>query len=121
MKPEINRVKWPIVLFTYAAVIFLLSSMPADSLPSVSYGWDKVFHFFLYLGFGFVLVKAIDTHFKFKNNFILWGVSLLCGCVYALSDEIHQIFVAQRVFSMTDFCADAAGIVLSLGLFKILR
>lgn len=40
---------------------------------------------------------------------------LILGLLYALSDEVHQLFVAGRSFDPADLLADAAGLVLGFG------
>jgi VanZ family protein len=39
-------------------------------------------------------------------------------CLYALSDEVHQIFVPTRNFQVCDLIVDALGALLGLYLFQ---
>jgi len=41
--------------------------------------------------------------------------------MYALFDEIHQMFVPGRAFQLFDLSLDAVGIILGLGIFLILK
>ena len=43
--------------------------------------------------------------------------SILSGVLYAVSDEIHQLFVPGRDCNIIDFSADALGIVAGVYLF----
>lgn len=40
-------------------------------------------------------------------RFAAWFI----GTVYAMTDEFHQLFVQDRVCSVTDMCIDSAGVV----------
>ena len=40
--------------------------------------------------------------------------SLLLGVLYAVSDEVHQLFVDSRGCSFSDVCIDSAGVLLAV-------
>lgn len=50
-----------------------------------------------------------------------WYAAGGTGALYALSDEIHQVFVPGRMAQLTDFVRDAVGILLGMLLFRLLR
>ena len=73
-------------------------------------------HFCEFAGLGFLMVNFF---FALKDK--LQPVrSILFSCIYALTDEIHQIFVPDRAFQLTDFAVDSAGIILGVGVFCVL-
>lgn len=47
------------------------------------------------------------------------GLTLLLGLLYALSDEIHQIFVPGRACQWQDLLVDAAGIGLAIAGYHV--
>ncbi len=58
----------------------------------------------------------------------LWGwsfqaakYSMLVAVVYALSDELHQLFVPGRQAALTDVFIDAAGALLALAAIRLLQ
>ncbi len=65
----------------------------------------KLAHFseFLILG---ILAYLYISECKIKNNY-LW--SMLLSFLYAISDEIHQIFVPGRYCAITDILIDTFG------------
>ncbi len=91
-----------ISLFIYA-IISLLSSMPARSLPSGIPDWLPHGGEYFLLGFFFIQVwarprRAATVAAAF---FLLAGLGLL--------DEWHQWFVPGRVFSLLDWLYDMIG------------
>jgi len=129
-KPQLLRYIAPLL---WSSQIFATSahSNPADLLPRflVGFLWDTTLfgqRLFFLLGplghafnFGvlaFLLAWAIsDSQIlsprKFRRAFAL-------SALYALSDEIHQIFVPTRTFQTRDLIVDALGALLGLFLFQ---
>jgi VanZ family protein len=100
-------------MIIYTVLIFLLSSTAKISTPDLSFNLqDKIYHFIFYAIYGFLIAQAFakQSHFPLlKTNFLL--LSQLFGCLYGLSDEVHQYFVAGREMSYGDFLANCVGIV----------
>lgn len=89
----------------YCVLIFALSAQPA--LPSTP-GGDKVAHLVAYSILGLLAVRSLF----FSTRWAAWQVVLVStvfGCLYGLSDEIHQSFVPGRDASGFDWLADATG------------
>jgi len=102
----------------YAALIFFLSSLKGSRpFPLFPHG-DKVLHALLYLPFGFLTLRAARVSLGHRWLGALLG-SFFVVSLYALSDEVHQLFVPGRTFSLWDWGADllgaAAGIWLCYG------
>lgn len=76
--------------------------------------YDKFMHFILYTGFGIVLYLTM----YFSGNPVLRRFAVLIvlfiGVLFAISDEIHQLYVPGRSASRADFIADIAGLFFSL-------
>jgi VanZ family protein len=101
--------KSPAVL--YAVIIFIFSSLPGNDIPTLNIQFgDKIIHTLEYIILGILLYNAFRYPVPFSKPVIL---TLVCGILYALSDEIHQFFVPGRFCDLYDFLADATGIIIS--------
>ena len=79
-------------------------------------------HFVEFAGLGFCLCNALYASFGHR----LTPVFALVGTViYAISDEVHQIFSEGRACQITDVLIDSAGalsgIVIAFLVYKIIR
>jgi len=103
-----------------ALLIFILSSIPGDTLPSFNFSLeDKLQHMIAYSVMGFLLARAVlyQTRFpSWRDNYI--PVVLIFGILFGISDEIHQYFVPGRVSDVMDLIADSIGIGLGLLVFR---
>ncbi len=122
-----------IALVTVLITIFVLSAQTGEESSSTSGFFTKLIeaiigqpadeafirtlaHFCEFAGLGFLMVNFI---FALKDK-LKPLMSILFSCAYALTDEIHQIFVPERAFQLSDFAVDSAGIVLGVGVFCVL-
>ena len=100
-------------VLAWAALIFALSSVP--DLGTGLGGWDtvlrKLAHAGEYAVLGALLVRASGRA----------GLAVGLGAAYAITDEIHQTFVAGRAGSPVDVAIDAVGILLGVLLWMRLR
>ena len=89
-------------VLAWAGVIFAFSAVP--DLGTGLGGWDlvlrKIAHTAEYAILGALLVRATGRT----------GVAFALGVLYAVSDEIHQTFVAGRHGSPLDVAIDAVGV-----------
>jgi len=90
----------------WATVIFVVSSVP--SLGTDLGTWDtilrKLAHVAEYAILGALLGRAVRRP----------GLALALGVLYAVSDEVHQVFVEGRHGSPLDVLIDTAGLVAGL-------
>jgi len=109
-------------------VIFVHSAMPAEmssiessvferfvasilgvAPESVTFAVRKCAHFTEYLVLGlFMMLAAVNE--KRGYSFITGLITWVIGTAYAISDEVHQLFVPGRSCELRDMCIDAAGI-----------
>ncbi|MCX7908980.1 MAG: VanZ family protein [Ignavibacteria bacterium] len=112
-----SLLKVPAIAF--AILIFLLSQIPGEKLPPNVFDLqDKVLHLFAYFLFGLSLIIATAV---VKNRTRAFLIVILIGFFYALLDELHQMFVPNRVCDITDWAADFLGVVISLVFLNKLR
>lgn len=97
----------------WAIMIFSLSSIPGTKLPLYFFpGFDKVVHIIEYAILAFLWCRV------FRNNIFL--TVILC-VFFGLIDEIHQLYVPMREFSLLDLSADMLGCILGALCLLLLR
>jgi len=108
---SLARAWLPVV--AWAAVIFAFSSVP--HLGTGLGTWDlvlrKIAHTAEYAVLGALLVRATGRA----------GLAWALGVLYAVSDEIHQTFVAGRHGSPVDVAIDAVGVTIGILVWRRLR
>ena len=91
----------------YAGVIFGISSVPGNRLPSISVS-DYFIHFLEYVALGSLLMW-----WRLHNSAVSIAVALcqaiFLGSLYGLADELHQYFVPYRCADSVDWVADTMG------------
>jgi len=93
-----------------AAIMFLSHQSNPISLPGSFYSVDKFYHF---IEFGLCAALVFFAWAYNKKYILILIIS------FALSDEIHQFFIAGRTCSFFDFIADIIGILLVYFLFRL--
>ena len=105
------RFWFPVV--AWAALIFVFSSVP--DLGTGLGGWDlvlrKLAHATEYAVLGALLVRATARP----------GLAFGLGVLYAISDEVHQVFVQGRHGSPIDIAIDAVGVALGIAVWHALH
>ena len=115
-------VRYHLPTLLWAVAMIVATSLPSLSTPSLPMlpAQDKLFHFFEYSVLGFLVVRSA----------VAMGLSLSTrtlvrvgggGVLFALLDELHQLPLPGRDASPYDFLADAAGIVVGIYLYRLLR
>ena len=91
----------------YMAAIFYLS---AQSSPPTPGGLpDKLAHAIEYFGLGVVVFRAVAGGFGARVTAARVMATMIIAVAYAVSDEVHQLFVPDRTADARDLLADAAG------------
>jgi hypothetical protein len=117
-------------------VIFYTSSLPGDEihLPPFRFS-DKAVHFAAYAVLGLLIALRMalragaaygpvaDRGSSGPGRWDFAGMAI--GALYGVGDEIHQLFVPQRMFDYSDMAADflgvTAGIWIGLNLLRSKR
>ncbi len=108
---------WVPVL-VWAVIILLISSIPSYRLPEIKpFFLDKIAHFSEYFVFSALMARAFSGASKLnrKRYFVF---SLIFAAVFALLDEIHQIFLPTRSFDLLDLFFDVLGAFAGLVVYE---
>ncbi|MGQ4807453.1 hypothetical protein NKDENANG_00802 [Candidatus Entotheonellaceae bacterium PAL068K] len=110
---QTREVAWRWVLScACAGVIFLLSSISGDDLPTVAVS-DKIIHAAEFGILAVLLCRAIEASWPSCSRRLVITVSVLLIAVYGAIDEAHQSLVDQRHADVTDLAADSMGALLA--------
>ena len=125
--PETSQLQGPrrmravsgVVLAVYWLVIFFGTHWPRLSLERFPRNSDKVLHFGAYAGLSFLLGLWISTKHDLRARGLLSVVAVTY--VYAILDELTQLFVPGRSCDAHDVAADWAGSLVGLAVFLLTR
>jgi VanZ family protein len=94
-------------LLAYVVLIFYLSSL--SQIPWATAYPDYLEHSVEYLGLAVLTARALNNGLtrSVPGRTLLLAFGLCAG--YAISDEIHQMFVPNRFADVTDVVSDAIG------------
>jgi len=79
---------------------------------------DYVKHSFEYFILSLLVYRAVSNHKVKINSEIL---TVILSGVYAISDEVHQLFIPGRQFSLLDILADLIGIIIAIISYRIIK
>ena len=71
----------------------------------------KLAHFSVYLALGLTLSVGMQTFLKLRIS-MRTIIAFIIGVLYAVSDEIHQVFVPGRSCELRDMFIDSIGVLL---------
>ena len=84
----------------------------------------KCAHFCLYAIGGFLIYNLVNCIFKKYNNKYSYKncilISIFIGVIYAITDELHQLFVSGRSGELRDVFIDSCGIILGVAICYLL-
>lgn len=94
----------------YAAALFWASGMSRLPLPHLGLDLqDKLLHASAYALFSLLIYRALSRPSPLVRR--LHTGSALLGIGYAVTDELHQLFVPGRQAELSDLAADIIGII----------
>ncbi|GHU06821.1 hypothetical protein FACS189431_0360 [Alphaproteobacteria bacterium] len=99
-----------------AAVIDIVTQLTGFDLPEIFV--RKTAHFLLYLVFGVLIFCVLRTHGIRQTSKIL-VIGVLCVLAYAISDEVHQLYIGGRSAQVTDVALDTVAGFIGIGLLSI--
>ncbi len=108
-----NKLSW-LTAIIGAVLIFYISSrtfQPTEGGFSLT---PIVYHFYaFFLLSAFILISILKG--KIKKKKIIIGIAI--AIFYGISDEIHQLFVPGRSFSLFDIMINSTGIIFAAILY----
>lgn len=128
------------MVLIWMTIIFILSSQPADQSGNLSMGVTEFIirpatstdaavtnrlnhmvrknaHLFTYLILGILVMNAVRR--SGMSGYGAITVSLGICVLYAISDELHQLFVAGRGAQTRDVLIDCTGALLGISLYGL--
>ena len=149
MNLKIQRIIFAILTLSTFVTIFIFSSQNGEASGTTSRGFTKkvieilrldrnlsenekenliensqfvirkLAHFTIYTIAGINIYGFFNTYNMKKKNKILCAV--LIGVLYAISDEIHQMFSGERTPAIRDVIIDSCGVLFGIGIFLIIK
>ncbi len=95
---------WMIVIFVLSTDYF--SSERTTAKIDTDIPLRTLAHLFVYFVLGFLVSGAVNLNFNWKHKLL---TALLFCIFYAFTDELHQLFEAERRFRLIDIATDTAG------------
>lgn len=95
--------------FLGALLSAIFSGITAEQFEVIHLFIRKLSHWGEYFVFSLLLIRAVHGQFKHKVELrrAVWIAAAVF--LYALSDELHQVFVASRTASLADVTIDSFG------------
>lgn len=90
------------------------SKVTKEQVKNWSFTIRKSAHFILYT-VGGILISLCAICYLTKKCYL---ISFFIGTVYAMTDELHQLFVKGRSGQITDVLIDSVGILLGISMVK---
>ena len=105
----------------WVLLIFAFSSYPKVIIPHGKYiSWDKLAHLVEFGILSYLAARALRfSGIRGLASRYLWITSIF-GLLYAITDEVHQLYVKGRYASVYDVMADFVGVLLGALLFALL-
>ena len=123
-------------VFLWMSLIFYMSSRPGDESADMSFNLLVVFEVFfpfveeellhllirklahvtVYMVLFLLLANALKQHISERTY--MYTYAALIGFLYAVTDEVHQVFVPGRSGNVFDVLIDIVGLGIGLLLFE---
>lgn len=83
----------------------------------------KLAHYTLYMLGGILIINSVNAYIKedIKEDIKTIRYSSLIGVIYAVSDELHQLFVNGRSGKIIDVVIDSIGIFTGIAMYLLMK
>lgn len=98
-------------------VNILIDLFNINNINNLSLIIRKLAHLTEYLILGILIINMFNKN-NFSNRYI---ISIIICILYAISDEIHQLFIQGRSCQITDVLIDSFGSIIGIYLYKLFR
>ncbi len=109
----------------WAIVIFVLCSVPGNSLPETSMFqipyFDKMVHFGMFFIMGIFVVSELRFQTKLRRRTIALITFLLITLYGGLIEILQERYFINRSGDIWDLCADVAGGIIAVLMFPFLK
>ncbi len=109
----------------WAIVIFVLCSIPGNSLPQTSMigipHFDKIVHFGLFFIMGIFLIAELTYQTKLSRISIAFITFALITIYGGVIEVLQENYFSNRSGDFWDLCADVAGGITSVFMFSYLK
>ena len=115
---EKNKIISLIIVILIAVEIFYFSSLPGKEIGigKGGIGISSIYHFTVFFLFSFFLFVTIKGNKRIKIKHFL--IVLIISLSYSILDEVHQLFVPFRDFSIKDILTNTLGIFSSIIIYS---
>lgn len=79
----------------------------------------KLAHYAIYILGGILIINCMHVYEIYNKKEIIY--SAIIGIVYAISDEIHQLFINGRSGKIEDVIIDTIGILTGITIYLLIR
>ena len=101
-------------------ILHIIDGKTVEEQAIIETVFRKLAHFCLYTAGGILILLHINLYKITGKRKIL--TSWFLGTAYAVTDEIHQLFIPGRSGEIRDVCIDSLGIIIGIILlFKFLK
>lgn len=114
-----NSKLFKLLLIIYWLILIVATSLPSSKVPQLGLS-DKLEHFIAYFFLAVLIILVIITQEKksiLRTRPFLF--TILIVVLYALFDELHQLFIPGRYCELIDLLADVIGGLLGVLFFYI--
>jgi VanZ family protein len=98
----------------YIGLIFGLSSIHGNQIPSPFPYVDKVAHLLEYSFFGLLAGRAIRFTLRGRNAFITAFATILFGALIGMLDELYQRMIPGRESDPFDWLTDVTAVIIAV-------
>jgi VanZ family protein len=109
----------PVIIF--AILIFYASSMPGEQIPDLFPFQSTIFHIAVYAIFAMLINRALKAHCPKMGIFRIFFWVFFLSFSFAVSDELHQVFVPGRTPSLYDITCDTIGTIIGGTFYRWLK
>lgn len=106
-------------------ILPVMRSMSAEEKTNIILGIHNIIrkcaHFTIYASLGFSAAAMFLSITPKRRMLYIWICALIFSCIYACTDEFHQLFVGGRGGKIRDIILDTAGGMTGAGLFILMR
>ncbi len=99
-------------------ILFISDDTKVEKIEQIEPIIRKLAHFSIYMVTGILLMSLASTYQMETMRKIY--ISMLIGMIYAISDEIHQVFVPDRAAKVTDVIIDTLGVGTGIAMVLII-